>query len=71
MKLTQVGIFATDGPTSPDYLPKQIMAKGFAQQHTRKELTQAMNRLMGEGRLKRGVVGKYSNRNPRFGLVVL
>jgi hypothetical protein len=70
-KLAAAGILATDGVTSPDYLPKQIIAKGFANRHTKRDLTQAMNRLMGAGRLKRDIVGKYPNRSPRFGLVLL
>jgi hypothetical protein len=62
-------VLATDGPNSPDYLPRQILAKGFAEDHSKKELAAAMNQLMGAGRLRRDVVGKYSNRTPRFGLV--
>jgi RecA-family ATPase len=68
-KLRDAGVLATDGPNSPDYLPRQILAKGFAEDHSKKELAAAMNQLMGAGRLRRDVVGKYSNRTPRFGLV--
>jgi hypothetical protein len=70
-KLIAVGVLPTDGKTSGDYLPVQILAKGFAQGHQKKELTAAMNRLMGAGKLKRAEVGKYSNRSARFGLVVV
>jgi RecA-family ATPase len=68
-KLESVGIKPTDGSTSPDYLPKQIFAKGFAEGFSKKELAAAMNRLMGHGRLKRGVIGEYRNRTPRLGVV--
>jgi hypothetical protein len=68
-RLRTAGINATDGVTSPDYLPKQVVAKGYAEDHTKQELAAAMNRLMGAGRLKREIVGKYSSRAPRYGLV--
>lgn len=68
-KLREAGVLATDGPTSPDYLPRQIAAKGFSEGHTKRELAAAMNRLMGSSRLKRDVVGTYSNRTQRMGLV--
>lgn len=68
-KLREAGIAATDGRTSPDYLPTQMVAKGLAEGHGRKDLASAMNRLMGNGRLKRDVVGRYANRAPRYGLV--
>jgi len=68
-KLVAIGIQPTDGKTSGDYLPKQVIEKGFASGHTKKDLAAAMNRLMGVGRLQRDVVGKYPNRSPRYGLV--
>jgi RecA-family ATPase len=70
-KLIAAGVLPSDGKTSGDYLPTQIIAKGYAEDHSKKELAAAMNRLMGSGRLRREVVSKYSNRAPRFGLVVI
>lgn len=69
-QLKGMGIVPSDARNSSDYLPKQIIAKRIAQAHTKQELEQAMNRLMKAGRLRRDVVGKYSNRQPRYGLVV-
>jgi RecA-family ATPase len=69
-KLTDMGIQPTDGRSSGDYLPKQILAKGFHEGHSKQELTTAMHRLMAAGRLRRAAVGQYANRSPRFGLVV-
>jgi len=69
-KLKAAGIQPTDGKTSGDYLPKQILAKGFAEDHSKRELTAAMHRLMAAGRIRRAEVGQYSNRAPRYGLVV-
>jgi RecA-family ATPase len=68
-KLKSAGIQATDGRTSADYLPKQLIAKQFNEGHTKRELTAAMDRLIARGILSRGVVGTYANRAPRFGLV--
>ena len=70
-KLKAAGLFPTDGKTTGDYLPAQMIAKRYAQGHSKKELTDAMNRLMGAGRLRREIVGKYSNRMPRYGLVIV
>jgi RecA-family ATPase len=68
-KLKAVGIHATDGKTSPDYLPRQLVAKRLNEGYSTKELAGAMNRLMGDGKLKRGVVGKDSSRHDRMGLI--
>jgi hypothetical protein len=71
VKLKSAGIHPTDGITSSDYLPKQIVSKRLAEGHSKRELAAAMNRLMGIGRLRRDIVGKYSNRSPRYGLVIV
>lgn len=68
--LTGMGIRTTDGKTSPDYLPSQIVLKGLAHGFTKADLGRAMNRLMGRGTFVRGEVGKHSNRSPKFGLVL-
>jgi RecA-family ATPase len=68
-KLQTMGIKTTDGTSSPDYLPKQLMAKKLSQGHTTKELASAVNRLMSNGRFARGEIGKYANRSPKFGIV--
>lgn len=62
------GIAATDGRTSPDYLPTRLLAMSLAGGRSKKELVTAMNRLMADGRLKRVQIGTYSNRTPKFGL---
>jgi hypothetical protein len=69
-RLLAAGIQPTDGRTSNDYLPAQTVAKGYAPRHSKKDLAAAMHRLMGNGRLRREVVGKYANRSPRYGLVL-
>lgn len=67
-RLKALGVDTTDKANSPDYLPRQILAKGLGNGHDRKDLAAAMNRLMTAGVLHRGVVGQYSNRMPRQGL---
>jgi hypothetical protein len=68
--LAGMGIKATDGKTSPDYLPSQIAAKGLAPGYSKADLGRAMNRLMGRGVFTRGVVGKRDNYSPRYGLLL-
>ncbi len=69
-KLIAAGIQPSDAPNSRDYLPRQVAAKNLLEGYTKKEIETAMNRLMGVGKLRRDVVGKYSNRSLRYGLVV-
>lgn len=69
-ELQKMGIRPSDGSTSPDYLPKQLLAKRLGGHFQRRDLDGAMNRLMTRGVLSRGVIGQYSNRNPRYGLVL-
>jgi RecA-family ATPase len=70
-KLAAAGINAVDGKNSPDFLPSQIVAKGYAEGHSKKELAAALNRLIGSGTFARGIVGKYANRSDRLGLVLV
>lgn len=70
-RLIAMGIVPSDKPQAADYLPKQIVAKGFAQNHSKAELASAMNRLMGSGRLRREEnAGKDSSRHAKPGLVL-
>lgn len=70
-KLITAGMQPSDKAQSGDYLPKQIIALGYHQDHTKAELAKAMHRLMGSGRLRRIEIGKYSNRNPKYGLAIV
>lgn len=64
-----MGKTSSDGASSPDYLPKQLLELRLQQGHAKKELRDAMNRLLVAGVFKRAEIGSYGNRNPRFGLV--
>ena len=68
--LCAIGIRTTDGRTSSDYLPTQLVAKGFAAGYSKSEIGKAMNRLMGRGVFVRAQVDKHANRTPKFGLVL-
>lgn len=67
--LTERGIQPSDAPSAQDYLPKKIIAMKLCPSFSKREITESMNRFISAGHLKRGVVGQYSNRSPRYGLV--
>ncbi|HUG26220.1 helicase RepA family protein [Piscinibacter sp.] len=69
-KLLEMGIATTSAKNSPDYLPRQLLDMRLAGTFDRTALTGAMNDLMVRGILKREVIGHYSNRDPRYGLVL-
>jgi RecA-family ATPase len=68
--LQGMGLHPSDSKAAGDYLPKQILAKGLASGYSKADLTRAMNRLMTAGTFTRGQVSVYSNRTPKFGLVL-
>lgn len=68
LTLQGMGILPSDKCQSSDYLPRQIVEKGLAPGYSKQEITRALNRLMGKGKFVRGVVGRYSNSNPKHGL---
>lgn len=52
-----------------NYLPKLIGEHKLNDGLLRAELEDAMRELMNDGKLKRGEVGRYANRDPKFGLM--
>lgn len=68
--LCNMGIKPTDAKNSPDYLPKQVHAKGLGCGYSVSELARAVNRLMAGGVFERGVIGTYANRSPKEGLLL-
>lgn len=67
--LRQRGIHPGDSPSAQDYLPRKILELQLCPSFTKREITDAMHRAISAGLLTRGVVGQYSNRSPRYGLV--
>lgn len=68
-KLTSMGVYATDGQRSGQYLPKLLAEYKLDDGLNKRELITAMRGLMVAGKLKRGEVGKRPNRAPMFGLI--
>ena len=68
--LCEMGIRTTDGKTTGDYLPSQLLSKGLAAGYSKADLGKAMNRLMGRKVFVRGVIGKHTNRSDKFGLIL-
>jgi hypothetical protein len=69
-RLLEMGVKPTDAKNSGDYLPSQLLDKGLADGFDKAELAAAMHRVMTAGTFTRGVVGSYTNRNPKYGLVL-
>lgn len=69
-KLKEMGIDPTDGKTSPNNLPLQLVEKGLAEGFQKHELRAAMNRLMTRGTFAHGAIGRYQGRAQRFGLIL-
>lgn len=73
--LSSIQKINADGFTSsesygPNYLPKQIIARGWSEGYTKVELHRAMMELIGEGRVKKDQIGVDKAWRTRFGLVV-
>jgi hypothetical protein len=70
-RLAAMGVTATDGTTSPRYLPKAMTEYKLAESFSKRELAEAMRSLMLEGRLQRAKVGMTNSRNPVYGLQIV
>ena len=68
-KLTSMGVHATDGRRSPNFLPKLLAEYKLDDTLQSNELTAAVRSMMVEGKLKRAAVGKSQNRNTIMGLI--
>jgi hypothetical protein len=69
-KLAELDVRATDGKTSPDYLPRVLMDYKLNQGIVARDLGQAMRQALVSGAITRGVVGKYATRAKKEGLIV-
>ena len=68
VKLAEMGITATDGTTSPRFLPKAMLDYKLGADHSKRDLADAMRSLMLNGKISRAKVGEYANRTPVMGL---
>ncbi len=62
-------IFGNASPASPAYLPKLAAQYKQLDGMSRPQFTDAMRRLILDGKLVTGEVGRYSNRTPKTGLI--
>ena len=69
-KLSEIGEHGVASTSSSKYLPRLAKDYRLLDRLSEKEFTAAMRAMRTEGRLMMAVVGKYSNRNPREGLVL-
>lgn len=67
-KIAATGLTCTASTASPDYLPKRIVTMKLGEDYAVRELAEAMNALLVDGKLVVSQVGKYSNRTPKMGL---
>jgi hypothetical protein len=66
------GIRATEGPRSPQYLPKLLTEYALAGDLRGRDLSNAMRQLIIAGKLRKTIIGRYgNNRNPMEGLEVV
>ena len=70
-KLTGMGIPASDGTRSSQYLPKLLAEYKIDDGLSRRDTAGALRVLMVAGRIARGQVGKRANRTAMVGLVVV
>ena len=68
-KLAGMGVYASDGQRSAQYLPRLLAEYKLDDGLSRRDTAAAMRSLMLRGRLKRGQVGKRTSRNPIMGLI--
>ncbi len=68
-KFQTMGIDPVESRSSQHYLPKLIVGHSLNEGFSRNDLTRAMRSCMLEGKLKKGQIGAYANRTPRFGLI--
>lgn len=69
-RLTEKGVRTTDGKTSPQYLPRVLVDYELNDGLAIRDLGDAMRQAVMSGRIERGVIGKYENRTPMYGLKV-
>ena len=67
-KLEGIGQWGRCSASSPEYLPKKMLAMKLAGPHTLKELSTALNKLLLDSKVREFEVGKLANRMPRMGV---
>lgn len=70
-RLAEMHLHPTDGATSPRYLPRLMNEYKLTEGFNRAELADAMRKLMLDGRIERGEVGRNEHRSVIVGLRVV
>jgi RecA-family ATPase len=69
-QLAQIAQYGTASRASPNYLPKLARHYNLLENVTEKQFAATMRKMQLAGTLGTAVVGKYTNRTPRHGLVI-
>lgn len=69
-RLADMEEYGNASPSSPNYLPKLARTYKLLENVTEKQFAAAMRGMQMDKRLKVAVIGKYSNRTPKMGLVI-
>lgn len=70
-QLANMGKFGNASTASPDYLPKLADQYKLLESVSRGAFTSTMRQMEVAGKIKSAVVGKYQNRTPRMGYVLV
>jgi hypothetical protein len=69
-KINAAGVRAVAAYNSGDYILKHMRSMKLMQDHTEKELKEALAALRLSGKVVEAKVGNRGNRSPQFGLVI-
>ena len=69
-KLIEMGMHGNAGTRSPEYLPRLCAQYGMLDRMGERQFGSVMRDMIKDGQLGIAVVGKYSNRSPKSGLVL-
>jgi hypothetical protein len=69
-KLADKKLYGSLSTASPEYLPKMAKQYGLLDRMSAKQFANAMRTMILAGEINKAEIGKYSNRNPKFGLVL-
>jgi AAA domain len=69
-KLADKKLYGSLSTASPEYLPKMAKQYDLLDRMSPKQFANAMRMMILAGEINKAEIGKYSNRNPKFGLVL-
>jgi hypothetical protein len=69
-KLAAQNVYGSLSTASPEFLPRLAKQYGLLDRMTSKQFGDVMRSMLLAGEITKTQVGKYSNRSPKFGLVL-